>query len=261
MRNFAPSNKEGIHLNKGNFLSKKGEYLIIMLKIKLLFFLFLVYELLLAQDAGSQQLIDNAAIEFMKVAGSQSALYSGNQQDLHPSTTNHPYLEEALFTKARLSYNGVIYPEIMIRLDLYRDELIIASPDFRNIVLFPENVDFAELHGRRVIYFLHDSVQGSPSTGYYYLLHSGNCTILEKQTAMLAFGFSQQYYSLSTKFYLYHDGIYYTIRNKMGLLKVLKPHNKELKRFISAHRWRFRRHAEELIINTVIEYEKISGSR
>ena len=28
MCNFAPSNKEGIHLNKGNFLSKKGEYLI-----------------------------------------------------------------------------------------------------------------------------------------------------------------------------------------------------------------------------------------
>ena len=27
MCNFAPSNKEGIHLNKGNFLSKKGEYL------------------------------------------------------------------------------------------------------------------------------------------------------------------------------------------------------------------------------------------
>jgi len=69
----------------------------------------------------------------------------------------------------------------------------------------------------------------------------------------------QYYYDLSTKYYLYHDGAYYAIRNKRALLKVLQPYKKELKRFISAHHWRFRNDAEKLIPQTVIEYEKLSG--
>ena len=216
---------------------------------------------LLAQSVDRRQLIDSSAVEYLRIVGSQSALYYGKAQEGHPRTTNHPYLKDALFTKARLSYFGVIYPEALLRLDLSRDELIV-SPGFRNIVLFSENVDFAELHGRHIIYFRRDSLPGSPSTGFYFLLHSGKCRVLEKQTAVFTFSSStgEQYYALSTNFYLYKDGIYHTIRNKRGLLKVLHPYKKELKRFISAHRWQFRHDAEELIKQTVSEYEKLSGS-
>jgi len=218
---------------------------------------------LLAQNIARQQLIDNAATEYLQAAGSQSALYYGKVQEGHPRVSNHPYLVDELFTKARLSYNGVIYPEVLLRLDLSNDELIIMSPGFREIVLFPENVDFAELHGYTIIYFRQDGLPGCPSAGYYTLLYSGKCKVLEKNKAVLmppSSSGSQYYFSFSTNYYLNKDGIYYSIRNKQGLLKVLQPYKKELKRFISANRWQFRQDAEELIRQTVIEYEKLSGT-
>ena len=216
---------------------------------------------LFAQDAGRQQLIDNAVIEYLRIAGNQSALYYGKAQEEHPKTTNHPYLMDAQYAKARLSYFGVIYPEALLKLDLSRNELVVLLPDFHSVVLFPENVDFAELHDRHIIYFYRDSLPNSPSTGYYSLLHSGNCRVLEKQTANVTVNRNtlEEYYEFLTKFYLFKDGVYYSIPNKKGLLRVLQPYKKELKQFISSNHLRFRHDAERLIKQTVIEYEKLSG--
>ena len=207
---------------------------------------------------------DNTAVEYLHGIGTQSVLYYGKQQEGHPRTSNHPYLNDAKYATARLSYCGIIYPGAMLRLDLNRNELIILSPNYHNIVLFPENVDCAELHGKHIIYFLRDSLPGCPSTGYYFMLHSGNFRVLEKQTATLSVKNSgntalENYFSFKTNFYLYKDGVYHTVRGKGGLLKVLYPYRKELKQFISAGRLSFRRNAEEFLVRTVSEYEKLSG--
>ena len=221
-----------------------------------------------AQDVR-QQSIDSAAVRYLQNADRQSTLYYGNEQDVLPHTialassthNHHPYMKDMLYTKARLSYNGVIYPEALLRLDLSRDELITISLGFRNIVLFPENVDFVELHGKRIIYFSRDSLPGCPSSGYYFLLHSGKCRVLEKQTAALMFNSStgETYYVFSTRFYLYKDSVYYSIKNQRGLLKALSPYKKELKRFISANNLLYRENAEEFIPRTVREYENLTG--
>ena len=220
---------------------------------------------LLAQDAGRQQSIDNYIADYLRMADKQSVLYYGKEQEWYPRTTNHPYLKDEQFAKARLSYRGIIYPEALLRLDLSRNELVILSPDLRNFVLFPENVDFTELHDQTIIYHRRDSLPGCPSTGYYILLHSGSCKVLEKITANFVekseLGKIERLYVFATSFYLYKDGVYHTIRNQRGLLKVLHPYKKELKQFILANRLLFRRNAEEFLTRTVSEYEKISGSR
>ena len=217
---------------------------------------------LFAQDIARRQPTDNAAVEYLQAVGSRSALYYGKIQDAHMRASNHPYLADAQYAKARLSYFGVIYPEALLRMDLSRDELVVLSPEFQNIVLSPENVDFAELHGKTVIYFTRDSLLGCPATGYYMLLHSGKCKVMEKKTAVLALENNSYQYSFSfkTNYYLKKDDVYYTIRNKKGLLKILHPYKKELKQFISNANLQFRYDAPEFIRKTVSEYEKLSGS-
>jgi len=222
---------------------------------------------LLAQNNESRQSADSYVIEYMKSAKSQSALYYGIQQEPYPRTTNHPYLKDMLFAKGSLSYNNILYPEVLLKFDLYRNELITTSPGYRDIVLFPESVDFAELHGQHITYFRSDSLPGSPSTGYYFLLHSGKCRVLEKQTALLTSysdsraTLNEQHFVFRTIFYLYKDGVYYTIRNKNSLLKVLNPYRKELKRYISSQRLNYRQYPDVFIFLTVNEYEKLSVQR
>ena len=220
--------------------------------ILLALLLFAALQGAIAQNTEYKQMIDNATVEYLRIAGSQSPLYQGRVQEGHSHTTNHPYLKYAQYENTRLSYFGIIYPNAALRLDLSRDELVILSPDFRNIVLLPENVDFAELHGKHIIYFYRNSLPGSPSTGYYSLLHSENCKVIEKQTAKLMTDSrtGTQYYVVLTNFYLLKDGVYYAIQNQRGLLRVLQPYKKELNRFISSNNLRFRHDAERLITQT-----------
>ena len=218
-----------------------------------------------AQVIDRQQLIDHAAVEYLQVAGNQSTLYYGSEHEGYsPRILNHPYYIDAQFTKARLSYCGIVYPEVLLRLDLNRKEMIAQLPGYRNIVLFHENVDFAELHGKKIIYFSSDNLPGCPSTGYYILLHSGKCKVLERQNAELTQDTQstrlEQRFALSTKFFLYVDDAYYVIRNKKALLNVLHPYKKELKRFISANNLHFRSNAEKFLTQTVREYENLSGA-
>jgi len=219
---------------------------------------------LFAQDVGRQQFIDGAANSYLRTANIQSPLYYGKEQESYPPASNHPYFVDWTFAKARLSYSGVIYPEALLRLDINRDELIVVSPDYRQIVLFPENVDFAMLHGRHIIYFRSYGLPGSPSPGYYFLLYSGNCFVMEKQTAALILANdvgsrARYYFTFNTKYYLYKDGVYYNIRSQQGLLKALSPYKKELKRFISVSRLDFRTNPKEFLTRTVKEYENLSG--
>ena len=218
---------------------------------------------LYAQEATLQQLIDRAAADYLKSVGDESVLYYGNLQEELPRATNHPFLQDQQYARARLSYLGAIYPEALLRLDLRRHELVVFAPDARQIVLIPENVDVAELHGRRVI-FESGGLPGGLSKGYYLLLHSGECKVLEKRTASLnrkenSANVLEEYYIISTRFYLYKDGVYHTILSRRGLLNVLQPYKKELKRFISENHLSYRKHKETFLVRTVVEYEKLTG--
>lgn len=235
-----------------------------MLRTCLLLCLIFCYGRLFAQDVERQRVIDSAAIEYLRIAEKQSTLYYGYEQAGFMAAINHPYLNDAQYVKARLSYRQVIYPDELLRLDLSRDELIIFSPDFRNVVLYPEDVDYAEMQGRVIIYHRRDSLLGCPSSGYYILLHSEKCKVLEKKTVSLknvAGHYAAFEYVLTTNFYLCKDDVYYSVGSRRKLLKALNPYKKELKRFISTNHLRFRKNAEEFLIRTVREYEKISESR
>ena len=216
---------------------------------------------LVAQDF--QQSIDATAAGYLQHASSSATIYYGNEVEPYPRTTNHPYFKDIQYTEARLSYNNVIYPDVLLRLDLYREELIALTPDFRKNLLFPENVDFAELHGKHFIYFQKDSLQNCPPSGYYILLHSGMCTLMEKIAVEVIENIDidgvQRTFRFSTRYYLFKDGKYHRIKNKNGLLKVLKQQKKELKKFISTHRLNFKNDAEMFLIHTIKEYEKLTG--
>jgi len=214
---------------------------------------------LLAQDIGRHPAIDSIAVRYLQRAGNQSPLFSGKAQENYPQMLNHPYFVDWKFVKAPLSYCGVFYPEAMLRLDLNRDELVVISPDFHQIVLSPENVDFVKLYDQYIIYFHRNNLPGCPPSGYYFQIHSGEYMVLEKQTYTM--DRSEPLYILYTFFYLYKDGVYYSIRSKRGLLKILHPYKKELKKYISTHQLYFRKDEKRYFICDVVSYYEMLSDR
>jgi len=215
--------------------------------------------LIFACGRMSAQSADNIAMEYLRTVGDQTTIYYGSLQLGRPQTVNHPYLVAEQYTAARLSFRGVVYPEVRLRLDLERDKLIILSPNGSNIVLVSKDLDYAVLHGRHIVYLDNDVLP----TGHYTVLHSGNTTVLKRQTAILTYrqvppSGMERRFMFRTTFYLYKDGVYHMVRNQRGLLRILYPHQRALRQFISANNLNYRRHTEELITRTIIEYEKLS---
>jgi len=172
-----------------------------------------------------KQSIDSAAITYLQTADNFSTLYYGDDYQGYPPAKNHPYLKDILYVKARLVYQNVVYPEVQLRLDMYRNELITQTSDFRNVVLCPKYVELAELHGKHIIYFQTDTMPGCPSSGYYFLLVDGQNKVMEKRILTLIDettpGRLQRHFVFKTRYYLYKGGVYYTIKNKKSLLKAL----------------------------------------
>jgi len=223
--------------------------------------MFFSWQQLHAQD-------DRYAVGYMNAASSNAALFSGNEQKtLVLRLTNHQYFKTQDYVKGRLSYNGVVYPDVWLRWDLYRDELIIQSPVYYNIVLKSEYIDFAEIHGYRIFNLQPDGLPGCPPAGNYILLFSGTHLLLEKQTNQLyskeGSDFSDRFkinhfFTLSTIFYLKKDEAYYSIKNRRTLLKALDTHRKELKHFIRVNNYEYKHNAEMMVLEVVKEHEKLN---
>ena len=220
---------------------------------------------------GLQQLHaqnDQYAVGYMNAASTNAALFSGNEQKtLALRLTNHQYFKTQDYVKGRLSYNGIVYPDVWLRWDLYRDELITMSPVYYNIALKSEYIDFVEIHGYRIFNLQPDGLPGCPPAGNYILLYSGEHLLLEKQTNQL-YGKEgsdlsdrfrvDHYFTLTTTFYLLKDGAYYRIKNRSTLLKALDTHRKELKHFIRANDFKYKHNAEKMVLEVVKEHEKLN---
>ena len=219
---------------------------------------------LLAQPDSRQQTLDRAATAYLNTVREESVLFYGAVQEAPPRATNHPYLEDAQYVPARLSYGGVVYPEAMLRLDLKQHELIVLSPDQRQVVLFPENVEEVELHGRRIVWHQPDGLPGCPTKGYYFLLHCGECRVLARQTADLtrknsSDNYALNYYIFTTRYYLLKDGRWQVIRSRRGWLNALQPFKKEVKQWAAERRLSFRKSEEAYLTETIAAYEKFNG--
>ena len=91
----------------------------------------------------------DAVDDYVSSAAGQSVIYHGKEQlKYSTSIKNHPYLKSEKYVPGDLSFEGILYKGVKMRLDLYRNELLLLSPDNRyNIVLPSDRVDYAEFHG------------------------------------------------------------------------------------------------------------------
>jgi hypothetical protein len=214
---------------------------------------------------SAQELMPGERVNgYMEAAGGQAVLFYGREQEPYAVvTSNHPYFREEHYGRGRLSYRGAMYPEVLLRMDLYRGELIVLSPAAHHVRLTPTEIDFAELHGRRIVYLSEDTLSGSfPAPGLYFLLYDGDCRVFEKQTATLQrrayMQTMEHYFAFSSVYYLWKEGVCYRIKSRNALLKALGAHRKELERHIRANKLDFRKDAGKMIVSTVETFEKIA---
>ncbi len=212
----------------------------------------------------SAQVPISFSTEYMQAAREQAVIYSGREQIIYPAYyIGHPYLVSTDFVKGTIVYDGIQYPNLRMRLDLYRNELIVSVPHGSyNVVLQPDKLNTADFHSYRLFYHYPDGLKGSPGEGYCILLDDGACRVIEKPIALLLEKVKdidmEVYFEQSSRFYILKEDVYYAVKSKSGVLKVFKTHKKELNRFAKQQQLDFKKETGKSIVALVNEYERLT---
>jgi hypothetical protein len=192
-----------------------------------------------------------------------SVLYTGKEEMRYPiSYINHPFYLQKEPIKAFLAYDGVDYPEVGLRWDNYKDELIVISKDQRyTIVLIPDRLEEARFLGNDLFYLDVNKLTGISRSGYYLKLYDNNLKVWAKPSAVLNTEHVDQRvqysFSFNKRFYIQKGDTLYPVKKLSGVLRVLSEKKKELKQFAKKNKLNVKANPEKAIPDLVNTYEQL----
>ena len=202
---------------------------------------------------------------YINTLNDHSIIYTGKEEPRNRTKTlNHPYLITDEYRKGTLSFEGRVYPDIMLRLNQNISELIVLSPKGNLPVVIPrERLDYAVIDSFYIVYQKPLSLKGLMlPEGYYIRTYNGKCQVWNREVFFLSY--FTEYFDLfytfeSTKrIYIVMDGVYYPVKNKRSVLKLFASRKKEIKEFIKQTGLSFRDNQENAIIAIAGYYDKLT---
>jgi hypothetical protein len=172
---------------------------------------------------------------------------------------NHPYYETKSYLPGTLSYNQVVYANVLMRFDLYRNELSVYHPDrMYEIVLDKEKFNYAIVNGSTIIL----SDDGNRSKGkFLVVLHSGAYPVVRKYRVLISEKNIDQtvrrYFDTKNQYEVYVNGIPRPVRNKKTVINLFPDRKRELNDFAKQQKLDFKGQLEHSIIALVSYYESL----
>ena len=224
-------------------------------------FFFLFGGILWAQERSVAKVPPKDAIlSYISETKEYAALFNGKIETPYDRQfINHPYLETDQYIQGTLCYNEVVYHDILMRLDLNRDELAVFSPDKHyRIVLEIEKFNYAVLNGFTIITSTNESNTGTKymlllKDGIYPLVKQFKFTVKEEIQHLTL----KRYFRFQEQYFITVDGIIYPVKNKKAILKLFPDRKKELNDFAKQQKLSFRaQQFEQSMVALVKQCEK-----
>lgn len=188
-----------------------------------------------------------AVRSYSSAAGAQSLLFQGSEQMKYPlHYLSDPYFIADEYSLSEIWYSNTYYTEVLMRLDMYRNELIVSSDQSPfNIVIDPLKFDSAQLHGQR-IKFLPQLQNFNKTYGSYCVcLHDGSVKLYMrpeapfreiKQNREISYRFER-----SDSYFIEKAGELYPVDNIRQFYKVFPEQKAQIKAFIRDRHYKFKK--------------------
>ena len=176
---------------------------------------------------------------------------------------NPYYKENTNVYHGRISYYGVVYDDVLLRFDQYRQRVVVLSPGgLVFCVPDQEFVDWFEMDGHRYVHNPKDSLQYAAllcdgSTNgirlYYHewKIYNGYKKIVGENSSVMTLR-TQNFYSLMTP-----DGMMHSVKRASDVAKLFPEQKKQIKQFVRQNHLSFSKSKRESSLVKVVE--SISG--
>ena len=216
------------------------------------YFLGLVCTALFVQNVGAQEKISSSNYARLYVSALEPQYQIWMWHDI-------PYYGgDTEMRLGRVSYHGVVYDNVRLRYDLYKQQLAVVAPE-TNVVCLPEQkyIDWFELDGHL---FVHDP---EDSTRYAALLSDGtrNGVALYHTIRKINGGdknFGKTYFekTLSTEEHytlVTPDGKMHHVKRAKDVAKLFPEQKKQIRRYATKNRLRFSKKRREASLAMLVE--------
>ena len=185
---------------------------------------------------------DRIAESYLDTIGDFAAIYNGKIEAIYAVNVykNLPYYGATDFVPGEVVYKDKYYPNQQLKLDLYKEQLLVLSPQRHfGIVLDSKDVQEAILYGRKFVWYSPEQSKDL-KRGFYIQLHKGeNMTLLCKVSMSLQVEVSRSRFSSKTRFYFLYNGSHYTVKNKNSFVKIFPKYKNQINQFAKEQKLKF----------------------
>lgn len=222
-----------------------------------------------ADTAFLQSSIQHALAAYEEAVGVQTHLYNGTEY----LDYSKPHLEGDQFFKSKavargnIFYDGTWYMQVPLLYDLVTDEVIMPHNSSGLMMkLVNAKIDTFQLHGHTYVRQKADSAnQALLQPGFYDLMYNNDIQFLVKRSKSIqeraVQGGMEGEFKPASKFYIRKDGNYHQVSSRGSVYKVFKDKKKQLQKYASSKRLKFRKQKEEAILALTQYYDSLSAEQ
>lgn len=204
---------------------------------------------------------------YRETMASQSPIVNGRQYKPYSFTfikEGHPFFETNQFVPATVYYEDQVYDSVKILYDEHLD-MVIMDVGVR-VELISEWLPQFSISGHQFFRIPADTVHQAISEGYYERLYDGGIQLYKKEFKEFkeVLSVTEGYQAEIIEKYSYFikkEERFYRVKNKDGLLDILKEKRNEVEKYLKANRLNFRRDKQNTITKAVIYYDQLTRSR
>lgn len=180
----------------------------------------------------------------------QELITGGQYQEPSRLIEGDPYYFSRQFEKGSLAINGIVYPEVPLLYDIYRDQVVTFHPVFnQKILIKPEKIrGFQLANGTQFRYFAGNEAHIRDGNGIYEVLGEGTCLALAKRfkTTKPKREISKydEIYVEKSDYFLLKNGEFFQVTNESRVLAILGLEKKDVRKMLKSQGLSFKRKPE-----------------
>lgn len=187
----------------------------------------------------------NAVKSYYKFTGNQARLYNGTDHTGYLSSIKGlAYYVNDTLANGSVVYDGLLYDNVPMLYDVYKNEVVILHFSGLKISLLSEKLKEFDFRGHHFIRLVYDSLAKSTvPTGFYDLVYRGDFTMMIRWNKRLEEKVTDEVireFVNDDRYYIVRDGVYLNFKGQHGLLSVFKDHAAAVRRYLKKNGIKFR---------------------
>ena len=229
--------------------------------------LLILNSLMLRAQAPFDSSYANALAVYTNTVGVNQHIYNGVEYiDYDHRINGNPFFERNSFVKGSIVYDGVLYNDVQLIYDIWRDDVVIKNHNNLPLLLIKEKVTAFNIEGHQFIKITTDSAtERSGLSGLYDVLYNGSVKLFAKRRKLIDEKIisqtSESSFIQKNEYYILSDSVFYAVADRRSVLNALSDQKPALQKYMKQQKLKFRKNLEADLVKAVAYYGGINESK